>query len=324
MENWAIAAVALAFLGLALSALSAAVLPGRDPLGLSERGRMVYVYAAEVLFALLCLHIRLTMPWLFRGFFLRWWPLIVMGLAFLGAGFSELFHRRHQRVLSVPLEHTSALLPILTVVAFWAVPSQAHFSVVLLTAGLLYTLLSVARRSFRFGLLAALAANGALWHMLYQTKGYGLLEHPQLWMIPPALCVLLASYVNRQRLTEAQMTAVRYMCAAAIYASSTADIFLIGVAQAPWLRLVLAGFAIVGIFAGILLRVRAFLYLGTAFLMLALFTMIWYAAVDLEQTWLWWATGIAAGVAIIAIFALFEKKREGVLSMVDRLKQWQP
>ncbi|MBI1901846.1 MAG: hypothetical protein HYS13_12140 [Planctomycetia bacterium] len=52
--------------------------------------------------------------------------------------------------------------------------------------------------------------------------------------------------------------------------------------------------------------------------------MIWYAAVDLEQTWLWWATGIVAGLAIIAVFALFEKKREDVLSMVDRLKQWQP
>ena len=66
-----------------------------------------------------------------------------------------------------------------------------------------------------------------------------------------------------------------------IYVSSTADIFINGVAEAPWLPLVLAGLSIAGIFAGILLRVRAFLYLGTSFLVLALLTIIWYAAVDL-------------------------------------------
>ena len=60
--------------------------------------------------------------------------------------------------------------------------------------------------------------------------------------------------------------------------------------------------------------VRAFLWMGTAFFVLALFTVIWHAAVDLEQTWLWAVTGIVAGVAIIAVFAIFEKKRDEVLA----------
>ena len=37
-----------------------ALSPNHDPLSLSERGRMRYVYAAEVMLALLFLHIRLT------------------------------------------------------------------------------------------------------------------------------------------------------------------------------------------------------------------------------------------------------------------------
>ena len=44
--------------------------------------------------------------------------------------------------------------------------------------------------------------------------------------------------------------------------------------------------------------------------------MIWYAAVDLEQTWIWYASGIALGAAIIAIFAL-DPKMHDVLAAVE-------
>ncbi len=58
----------LTLVGAAGAALVAAVVPGRDPLGLSERGRTAYVYGAEVLGVLLGAHIQLTLPWLFSGF----------------------------------------------------------------------------------------------------------------------------------------------------------------------------------------------------------------------------------------------------------------
>jgi hypothetical protein len=51
--------------------------------------------------------------------------------------------------------------------------------------------------------------------------------------------------------------------------------------------------------------------------------MIWYAAVDLQQTWIWYVSAIVAGVLIIALFALFEKKRREVLAAFDRIKQWE-
>ena len=55
----------------------------------------------------------MTMPWLFSGWFLRFWPLVVMAIAFVGVGLGELFQRRRQRVLSEPLQTTGALLPLL-------------------------------------------------------------------------------------------------------------------------------------------------------------------------------------------------------------------
>ncbi len=87
--------------------------------------------------------------------------------------------------------------------------------------------------------------------------------------------------------------------------------------------LVLGGLSLVGIFAGIMLRVRAFLFLGTSFLVLAITTVIWHAAVDLDQTWIWYATGIVVGVAIVVLFAVFEKRRQDVLHLVEKLKTWE-
>ena len=307
--------------GLAVAALAAALVPGRDPLGLSERGRTLYVYLAEGLAALLLLHIRVTMPWLFRGWFLRFWPLVVMAIAFIGVGLSEVFRRRKERVLYEPLENTGAILPLLPAIGFWVVSSQVHYSLLLLSIGVLYASLSVLRRSFLYSVLAALAANGSLWYLLHQWEGLDITEHPQLWLIPPALCALVAGYINRDRLTPQQSAAIRYASAIVIYVSSTADIFINGVAEAPWLPGVLAGLSILGALAGILLRVRAFLYLGTAFLVVALMTIIWHAAEG--HTWIWWLTGIVTGALIIALFGLFEKRRDDVLRVVDELKHWQ-
>jgi hypothetical protein len=271
----------------------------------------------------LFVHIRVTMPWLFAGFFQQFWPLIVMAIAFAGVGLAELFRRRQQHVLAEPLENTGALLPVLPVLGYWAADSRVDYSIVLLGVGLLYAGLSIARRSFWFGVLAALAANAGLWFFLHRQDALAFVEHPQVWLIPPAVCLLAAAYLNRRQLSEPQMTAIRYFSSMTIYLSSTADIFVNGVADAPWLPLVLAGLSIVGILAGIVLRVRAFLFLGTSFLGLALFTIIWYAAEDLEQTWIWYATVIVLGVLILALFALFEKKRRDVLDLFERLKQWE-
>lgn len=71
------------------------------------------------------------------------------------------------------------------------------------------------------------------------------------------------------------------------------------------------------------MRVRAFLFLGTSFLGLAITTVIWHAAVDLDQTWIWYASGIVVGIAIIVLFAVFEKRRQDVIQLVEKLKSWE-
>jgi hypothetical protein len=36
----------------------------------------------------------------------------------------------------------------------------------------------------------------------------------------------------------------------------------------------------------------------------------------------WWASGIVLGIAILSLFALFEKRRNDVLRIVDDIRHW--
>jgi hypothetical protein len=324
MSVTAVGMVAGALLGGAVAAVAAAVIPGRDPLGLPEERRTLYVYGAELLLAALLIHLRLAMPWLFGGWMARYWPLIVLAVSFAGVGLAEVFRRQGRNVLAGPLERTGALLPALPLLAgLWTGPEPRGDVMFLVLAGGLYAALSALRSSTGFGALAALAFNGALWMVLGRTRGLGLAEHPQLWLIPPALCVLAGSYLVRDRLSRRQMAAIRQGSALVVYVSSTADIVLTGVAAAPWLPLVLGGLSILGILGGIWARVRGFLVLGFGFLGLSVFSMVWYAAVDLRMTWIWAASGIVAGVLILALFAVFEKKKQDIRHVVEEIKEWE-
>ncbi|HSE32976.1 MAG TPA: hypothetical protein VLA93_15495 [Pyrinomonadaceae bacterium] len=302
--------------------VTAAVLPARDPLQLTEHGRMIYVYAAEVILVALFIHLRLTMPWLF-GSFERYWPFIIMVIAYVGVLVGESLRRQRLTVVARPLERTGAFLPLLPVLGFWIAESEVDYSALLLAVGGLYGLLSLLRRSFKFGVIAAVCANGALWYFLQRTEDYQFLQHPQLWLIPVAICVLLATHLNEDDFTEDQLASTRYLSLATIYLSSTADIIINGVANSPWLPLVLAAFSLAGVFGGIVLRIRGMLLLGSTFLLFSIITMIWYASANFGWTWLWYVAGIVTGATIIFMFAVFEKKRSDVLRLVDGLREWE-
>jgi len=324
-----IAVVAIALVGLSAGLISLAVLPDRDPLGLSERGRTAYVYAAESVLALLFVHIYFTMPQLFTGLLLPYWPFVVMGIAFCGVGVGELFSRMRLDVLAEPLQRTGAFLPLLPAIGYWIHASQAgpgtlrgDYSTLLMIAGVLYVVASLWRQSFVYGLAAALAGNGALWALLKE-HGQSILVHPQIWMIPPALSVLAAAQWNRRQLGEARLTAIRYLCVTIIYVSSTGEMFLTGAGESLALPMVLAGLSVAGVLAGILMRVRAFLYLGTSFLLLSIVSMVWHAARNIGHVWPWWVFGIVLGIAILILFGLFEKRRQDMLALLEDMRRWE-
>ena len=85
--------------------------------------------------------------------------------------------------------------------------------------------------------LAVLAFNMGLW-VLWDRFGIGLVDRPQLWLIPVGLCVLVAEYLNHDRLAGAQSGTIRYLALGLIYVSSTFDMLHTGIQNNVWLPLV--------------------------------------------------------------------------------------
>lgn len=322
LTPWAAGALSVSLVAMVVSCVLFATRQRLDPLRLAANSKGVYIYLAECLAAALVLHVRVMAPWLFSGVLMQYWPMIIMALAFAAVAAGEALERQVRGVLARPLGRTGIFLPALALLDFFVASSQVHYSITLLTAGALYAVLAGLRRSAGIGVLAALALNGSLWYLLQHTPGLGIARHPQLWFIPPALAALTAGHLNRARLREEQRRSLHYGCLLVIYLSSTADIFLIGVAMAPWLPLVLAGLSIAGILIAFASRIRSFLWLGTGFLCLSMLTMVWHAAENLGWTWAWYVSGIAVGLAMITLFAFFEKKRREMSAWLENLRGW--
>ncbi|MBX7105451.1 MAG: hypothetical protein K1X57_15305, partial [Gemmataceae bacterium] len=340
--------VALAVAGGAAASVGIAV-SASNPFALGARARSACVWGSELLIVAMLLHLRLNVPDLFPSFLGRYWPLTIMAVSFLGAGLAELFRRRDLPMLAGPLHQTGLFLPLLPLLAYLLQPvanfaglaeslpgvhpllryldrlAGHHYSMhagVWFLLGSLYGMVAVFRRAGGYALLAALAGNFGLWVVFAKHEGLAFTLHPQLWMIPLGLIVLGAEWVNRGRLPEAQATGLRYFGLSVIYVSSAADLFITGLGQSVWLPIISACLAVAGALAGILLRVRAYLFLGVTFLALVIFTQIWHAAVNREQTWVWWVSGIVLGIAIITLFALFEKRRDDMERMLAAVRTW--
>ncbi|WP_145341949.1 hypothetical protein [Rosistilla ulvae] len=318
-----------------LLAMLIAIAPGKFLASAAERltipHRQGLVYAAQVLMLLAVANKLACQP---DTLGLReYWPYIVMALAFLSAGLSTWAQRREDAVLLGPLRNSALFLPLIPLVGFWLTgrgqdwifaDSEIQYNVVLLLAAVFYLALSALWPGDRITRVAGIiAANAALWVTLTQNPGWGFLQHPQLWLIPPAACVLAAVHAERKRLRPQIVTAVRYAATLTIYIGSTADMIVQQIGSSIWGPIVLILLAFAGIAIGVVMHVRAFLYLGTGFVVVGLISMVWHAGRAIDQVWPWWAFGITMGLMLLAGLMAIEKHKETLRRIATRMNQWE-
>ena len=104
-----------------------------------------------------------------------------------------------------------------------------------------------------------------------------------------------------------------------IYVSSTTE-FWRNIGQSAVLPRVTILLAVLGVLAGILLRVQSFPHLGFTFLIVVIGRMIVYAAFEEKHIWVFWVSCIVLGTMILALFALFEEaaqRRAGDLGTIQ-------
>ncbi|QDU31737.1 hypothetical protein ETAA8_68970 [Anatilimnocola aggregata] len=322
IEGVQVAAVAVLLVLFIVGLISLALAPGAATPAEQQR-RTYFVYGAQLVGGLLFAHLYLCEPAWFDGVLKPYWPFVIMAIAFGGVGLGEMFWRLRLPVLAEPFQRTGSFLPLLPILGLWVVSDREEFNytILLFTAGMMYLILSLVRKSWAAAVAAAIAGNGALWSLLHEAN-WSILQHPQFWLIPPAVVVLIAAHINRKKLSDESISAIRYASLIVIYVSSTFEIFLHRAESSLWPPIILACLSLSGALAGVLLRIRAFLYLGAVFTLLAMVSMVWHAARAIEHVWPWWAFGIGMGIGILAMLAFFEKNRPQVQSLVTRLRQW--
>ena len=304
-----------------LGLLMIAIVPKRDPFSLSLEGRQGYVYAAQAVCVIAAVHLYLSMPWLLQTGLLQYWPYLAIAVSLVCLVVSDLLKRRGLEVLSEPIFRTAAMIPVFVAIAYWSIKSEANAALTFLLAGLIYLGIAIRFKAVWSGLIAMVLGNLSLW-LFYSQQSVEFTDHPQLWLIPPAFCVLLGTWMERGRLPQKQLTAIRYACVFVIYLSSTSEILINGISQQIWPPMVLAVLSIAGMAAGIMLRVRSFLFVGVSFLFVSVIAMVSHAQQRLDHVWPWWAFGIVTGAAILVMFGLFEKRRNDLIQVGKRMREW--
>ena len=317
MSFWAFSTILLALAGLCVGLFYLAF----------QKNKASWIYLGQMMIGVIFMHLRLTHPeWFGSGFFARNWPIIFLAIAYANAGVSEYLHRTGKASLARPFMNIGAFLPALVVVGFGAVSGQfadpaLGLTPALLLAGAMYFGLALSRGNFILAMVGILATNGALWSSLWGSESMGFFKHPQLWISPLALSTLVAAHLNRNQLGAKAMASIRYACLAAIYASSSSDVWLKN--DDLLMPLILAALAVLGVVLGIGLRIQSFLFMGASFVFVAMLALIRLASRQVNANWPWLIAGVILGIVIVVLFALFEKKRNEMLGMLDKLKGWE-
>ena len=257
------------------------------------------------------------------------WPWVVLGIATASVVAAVIARRAGDAVLTNVLGGTSLYLPLVPAMGFWATRSEAVLSFlgsrppvgdgtpyqwILLAAALYYVVSSTvwksaATRSWTRA-AAMLFGTGALWLELSEHAGWAFFTHPQAWLVPPAVGVLVMTHLERERLPSSAVSSLRYAATLVIYVTSTADMIFAGLGNDLIGPMVLITLSLIGIATGIYLRIGPLVLLGSLFTFIAMAGMVAHAGQSLDAVWPWWAFGIGTGVMVLGALVTMERHRD--------------
>ncbi len=245
------------------------------------------------------------------GFYVR---LLVLGLspvgawdtaALIAAAFGLVFLQR--RYATRPLLHLASLMPLAVLMSVPFQLASVETSLGLITVGSVY--LCMRRSSGTSLYLGVLALNAAVYLWIPGiARDSGLI---QVYLIPACTSVLCLLHLHRDELKPSVAHNARLGAVTMLYASATADVFLVPGIGVFVLALFLS---LAGAVLGIALRMRAPLYAGVAFLVVNVLGQLvrFYPDGRLAKAVILMALGATITAAMIA----FNVKREAVLRQV--------
>jgi hypothetical protein len=162
-----------------------------------------------------------------------------------------------------PLLYAVMVLPLFTLLTVPLQLVSPHASVTFLTASVLYFLVHYETNRSLPLYLAFVAFNAAvyLWVPGWATR----YQAVQMYVIPATLSVLVLLHLHREDVPSHILNSARLAAMSVLYACATYDVFQ---QDSLLVFATMVVLSLTGILVGIALRTRAFLYSGTAFLLL--------------------------------------------------------
>ncbi len=161
-------------------------------------------------------------------------------------------------------------------------------------------------------LLSAVAFNGAL---LVAWRGTGEGE-PQYYVIPAAISALVLLRVFRDQLSEGSLARLRALALTALYGAAAWKPLLF---EETWAMLVCALVCVLGVAAGVATRIRSYVYLGTAFLVVTVSAnLVRFGLRDHRLGALFLS---ALGLLVVGFMVLVSAQRAELLKRYERVRQ---
>jgi hypothetical protein len=286
--------------GHAATLATAFVLGGICVLEARRSRRDRWVYAAAVLVAISGVYCRVL--WVGTAPVSVWDTAAIIVAGYALFALQAITRSRPTYILTVTL-------PLAAIVTVPLQPGSTHAGLSLFALGALYML---TRRSSGQGTplyLGLLAINAGiyLWVPDWASR-FGLL---QVYIIPAALTVLFLLHMHRNELKPPVLNGARLSALSALYAAATLDVFL---QEGLWTFTLALALSFVGIVIGIVSRTRAFLYAGTAFLVINVVGQL--VQLYPEQRLGRALVLMGLGAAVTAGMIWFSLKREAILQRI--------
>ncbi|TAF09589.1 MAG: DUF2157 domain-containing protein [Nostocales cyanobacterium] len=211
-----------------------------------------------------------------------------------------------------PWQRTAYILPLIII----GITQQQIYPITLVIAAGYYIFLSTTARQIRFTYISVVLINWALFNWFHQFN----FNDSLCYITPIGLSILYVAQIDTQlKLPEFQQSRhfVRIIGSSLICAW--------GILFHQNLPFIPGIFSLIAIFAGLALKIRAFLYVGTAtFLITSIYQLVIFS---LSYSFLKWIIGLFVGILLIYIAANFETRRTQITSLlrssIEKFQEWE-
>ncbi|MFB2939072.1 hypothetical protein ACE1B6_27785 [Aerosakkonemataceae cyanobacterium BLCC-F154] len=200
-------------------------------------------------------------------------------------------------------------------VIIWETSTVVHPVSLLIAAGF-YTIIAWLDRQIRFSYISVALINWTLWRWFLDLQ----LTNALWYVIPVGLTLLYIAQVDPDLNRPEQRENRHYLRCLGI-----GTICLVSLWTEEWTGIGSGILSIVVIFAGLALRVRAFLYIGTITFLINAFNQL--VILNFRYSFFKWLIGLVVGIVFIWIAANFETRREQLTTLlrnwITELQNWE-